>query len=176
MKRMGAMVLSALAATCFSTGVVAKDKPDFTGKWTQRIAEGETTSVESGWGPAFTIVQCSKSIVVERSFFSRPDLQPALKFTYFLDGSESRNTVMMGRGIQEQVSRANWEGDKLVITIVHTDPGADRGRGVTSEVRHTLSFKRGRRPAHPPFLVIETTRNAVMNGLSSTTRTEFIKD
>ena len=175
MKRLTAVLLPALAAAFLSTGVVAQKRLDFTGSWTRISVEGGTASAGSGWGPAFTIVQRSNTLVVERAFFSRPDLQPPLKFTYSLDGSESRNTVLMGRGIQEQVSRATWEGDKLVITTVHTDPGADGGRGVTSEVRQTLFFQRTRRQAHPPLLVIETTRSAVKNGLSSTTRTEYIR-
>ncbi len=163
------------AATSLSTGEATRERPDFTGKWTRTTARGESGSAESGWGSAFFIVQHSNRIVVERAFFSPPDLQPPLKFTYFLDGSESRNSVLMGRGMQEQVSKATWEGDKLVITTTHISPGSDEDQRVTSKVRHTLSFQRNRRQALPPFLVIETTRNATEGGVPSTTRTVYIK-
>jgi hypothetical protein len=163
------------APTSPSVVEAARERLDFTGKWTQTIPSDESGFEESGWGSAFLIVQHANRMVVEREFFSLPDLQPPLKFTYFLDGSESRNTVLMGRGMQEQVSTAAWEGDKLVITITHISPGADAGQQRISEVRHTLSFQRSRREAHPPFLVIETTRLAIEGGVPSTTRTVYIK-
>lgn len=81
----------------------------------------------------------------------------------------------MGRGMQEQVSKVTWEADNLVITTIHISPDAGEDQQVTSKVKHTLSFQRSRRQAHPPFLVIETTREAVEGGLPSTTRTVYIK-
>ncbi len=163
-------------ATSPSTGEAAGKRLDFTGKWTRTATTDESSSSESGWGSDFFIVQHSDRIVVERVFFSRPDLQPPLTFTYFLDGSESRNSVLMGRGTQEQVSKVTWEGNKLVITSIHTSPGTKEDQRVTSEVRHTLSFQQNSRQAHPPLLVIETTRNAIEGGLPSTTRTVYSKD
>jgi hypothetical protein len=153
----------------------ARKQPDFTGKWTRTIPRGESSSEESGWGSTFLIVQQSNRIVVERAFFSRSDLQPPLKFTYFLDGSESRNTVLIGRGVQEQISTAAWEGDKLVITTIYTGPSTDEGPQLTSEVKYALYFQRATRLVHPPFLVIETTRSAVEGGVPSTTRTVYTK-
>jgi hypothetical protein len=160
-----------------STDEAARGQPDFSGKWTQTTTRDDSDNAgESGWGPAFFIVQRPDRIVVERAFFSSGDLQPPLKFTYLLDGSESRNSVLMGRGMQEMVSKATWEGDKLVITTVHISPGADGDQGrVTSEVTYTLSFERAGREAHPPFLVIETTRSAVEGGIPVTTRTVYVK-
>lgn len=163
------------AATSLSTGDAAGEQLDFTGKWTRTTTRDESSSAESGWGSDFFIVQHSDRIVVERAFFSRSDLQPPLTFTYFLNGSESRNSVLMGRGMQEQVSKAIWEGNKLVITTIHTSLGANRDRQVSSEVRHTLSFEQPGRQAHPPLLVIETTRSAMEGGLPSTTRTVYAK-
>ena len=81
------------------------------------------------WGSNFTVVQTSTRLTVEYPFFTRNDMQPPLKFAYALDGSETRNSVMMGRGAQQQVSKAAWDGDALVITgvIVNGDPiGCDR--------------------------------------------------
>ena len=39
-----------------------------------------------------------------------------IKLVYNLDGSESKNTVMGRGGQTEQVSKATWDGNKLVIT------------------------------------------------------------
>ena len=66
----------------------------------------------SGWGSAIAITQDAKQLSVEYAVFSRYDLQPPLTFTYPLDGSESRNTVMMGRGEQTETSRARWDGQR----------------------------------------------------------------
>ncbi len=153
-----------------------RQRPDFGGKWTRKAARDETPSAESGWGPAFTIVQRPSEISVERTLFSLVDMQPPLKFTYALDGSESKNTHLLGRGVQEQVSTATWQGNQLVISTIYSDSGAaDRREGMTSKVTHTLSFQWPRRKAHPPNLVIETTRHAVAGGVPSTTRTVYIK-
>ena len=60
----------------------------------------------SGWGPALTITQDGKQLIVEQPLFSRYDLQPPVKTVYALDGTESRNTVMTGHATQTRVSRA----------------------------------------------------------------------
>ena len=80
----------------------------------------------SGWGSAITIAQDAKQLSVEYVFFSRYDLQPPLTFTYPLDGSEGRNTVMMGRGEQVESSRARWNGPTLIITTTSGSPIAAR--------------------------------------------------
>ena len=130
----------------------------------------------SGWGPSITIVQGMGKLTVERVFFSRGDLQPPLKFHYSLDGSETRNTVMMGRGMQEQVSRTAWEGDELVITTVHKYPSPEDGRMVTSEVKQTLSLQSSSLVRFPlPSLVIEWTISGVQGGASSSTQTVYRK-
>jgi len=129
----------------------------------------------SGWGPSITIAQDRTNLRVERVFFVRGDLQPALKFHYSLDGAETRNTFMMGRGMQEQVSRTVWEGDNLVITTVHTFRNPEDGRTMTSEVSRTLSLQSPSYPARPPSLVVETTIGGVLGGPSPSTRTVYTK-
>jgi hypothetical protein len=96
-------------------------------------------------------------------------MQPPLKFAYALDGSETRNSVMMGRGIQQSASTAAWQGDKLVITTTHTFPDPDSGKPTGTEVKQVLSLE------SPTSLVVETTRAGVRNGPASTTRTVYRK-
>jgi len=107
--------------------------------------------------------------MVEYAFFTNRDMQPPLKFVYALDGSETKNSVMMGRGIQVQMSKTAWEGDRLVITTVHTFPSLETGQPMTSEVKQTLSLE------SPTSMMVETTRSGVLGGPPSTTRTVFRK-
>ena len=95
--------------------------------------------------------------------------QPPLRFVFALDGSETKNSVMMGRGNQTQTSKTAWEGDKLVITTTQSFdlPGTDQP--LTSEVKQTLALE------SPTSLIIETTRSGVLGGPSSTTRTVYRK-
>jgi len=121
----------------------------------------------SGWGSPLTITQDASRITIEYAFFGRGDLQPPLKFVYGLDGSETKNTVMMGRGMQVQSSKTAWDGDKLVITTIHTFADPNTGKPATAEVKQVLSLD------SPAMLVVETTRAGVLGGPASTTRTVY---
>jgi hypothetical protein len=168
--------------------LLAQSKPDFTGRWTtdpdQALSpavpgapagaraggqRGSVGDMGSGWGSTITVSQDVNRLTVEYAFFGRGDMQPPLKFVYALDGSETRNTVMMGRGVQVQASTTAWDSDRLVITTVHsfTDP-VSRGPA-TVTVKQTLSV------ALPTSLVVETTRSGALGGPSSTTRTVYRK-
>jgi hypothetical protein len=153
--------------------------PDFSGHWTvgsppapstaRGSAAGGRGDMGSGWGSPLTIAQDGGRLTVEYAFFGRGDMQPPLKFIYALDGSETRNSVMMGRGVQQQVSRTRWEGDTLLITTIHTFTNPATGKPMTQEVRQKLSLN------SPASLVVETTRPGVLGGPSSTTTTVYQK-
>jgi hypothetical protein len=75
---------------------------------------------------------------------------------------------MMGRGIQEMRSTARWAGAKLVITTRQTIPDPAGGSApLTSEMTQTLSLE------SPASMVVETVRNGVLGGPSSTTLTTY---
>ena len=95
------------------------------------------------------------------------DMQPPLRFSYALDGAETTNAVMMGRGTQEQRSRARWLGDTLVITTTHTFPHPETGQPAPVDVTQALSL------AAPDSLVVVATRAGVLGGQPSTTRTVY---
>jgi hypothetical protein len=178
MKRLTNLLSSALVAL-LAVGAMAQTRPDFSGRWTsepspagdgQRGPSGERIGdMGSGWGSNFSITQTADRLTVEYEFFARGDMQPPLRFVFALDGSETKNTVMMGFGNQTQTSKTAWEGDKLVITTTHIFalPGTDQP--LTSEVRRTLALE------SPTSLIIETTRSGVLGGPSSTTRTVYKK-
>ena len=157
---------------------------DFSGRWTSDADPAAAAAAAaapgrgrgpargvmgSGWGSTITIVQNEKQLTVEYVFFGRGDLQPPLKFVYALDGSETKNSVWMGRGEQVQTSRATWDGARLKITTVYrfTDPSTNKP--MTEDVVTVLSLE------SPASLIVETTRAGVLGGPASSTRTAYKK-
>jgi hypothetical protein len=123
----------------------------------------------SGWAPSIVITQDAKALVVEWVVFSRYDLQPQPRFVYALDGSETRNTIMMGRGLQVQTSRARWDGRSLTITTVHPfdDPRSRKPSAIDITQRISLES--------PTTLVVEVTRGGALGGGPSTTMTVYTR-
>jgi hypothetical protein len=152
---------------------------DFSGRWTVEApvaapgggrGRGATRGdMGSGWSSTITITQDAKQLVVESMIYTRSDLQAQPRFVYALDGSETRNTVMMGRGAQIQSSRAVWEGASLRISTTHMLSDPSTGKPLTTEVTQTLSLE------SPARLVVDVTRGGVLGGPSSTTRTIYTK-
>jgi hypothetical protein len=175
--------LMVFVLACVSAGVAAQTptpaKPDFSGRWTLDTTPapgapgggrgGGRGDMGSGWGSPITITQDASRLMVEYVFFAPGDLQPPLKFVYALDGSETKNSVMMGRGIQTQVSRTRWDGDKLIITTRHAfvDPGS--GKTMTMDVTQTLSLE------SPAVLLVEATRAGVLGGEPTSTKARYKK-
>lgn len=187
-------VLSVTAVVLFAVSVTAQTRPDFSGRWTsepepasvvgqagaapgggggagQRGGGGRVVSGDmgSGWGSNISVTQDANRLTVEYAFFTRGDLQPPLKFVYALDGSETKNSVMMGRGIQVQTSKTAWDGDKLVITTMHSFAHPENSEPMKIEVKQTLSL------GSPTSMMVETTRIGVLGGPPSTTKTVYKK-
>jgi arylsulfatase len=180
-KRTRVILLASLVG-CAGILAHAQSKPDFAGRWTSDPNPaaavpapagpgrgGGRGDMGSGWGSTITITQDASKLTVEYAFFGRGDMQPPLKFVYALDGSQTKNSIMMGRGIQEETSKTEWGSDRLAITTVHTFPNPENGQPVTSEVKRVLFLE------SPTSLVVETTRTGVLGGAASTTRTVYRK-
>jgi hypothetical protein len=189
--------MHATAILLVAAGAAAAQAPAFGGRWllapepsssTQGGGRPAAGTQGTGWGSDLTLSQDATTLTIEYARFARSDMQPPVKLVYRLDGSESRNTINVGRGPQEQVSRAAWDGDRLIVTTRHrftTSPGgvtplrrqagpADRAPApgpleMTSETTHVLWLE------SPASLVIETTRGGVMGGPPSTTRSVYRK-
>jgi hypothetical protein len=170
----------AIAALALAMSAHAQDRPNFAGRWASQPDSaagrgrgggggGRAGDMGSGWGSTITIGQDGTSMTVEYAFFTRGDMQPPLRFMYALDGTETKNSVMMGRGIQQQTSTTAWDGPKLVITSVHTLQNPANGQPIRSEMKQVLSLDA------PGTLVVETTRLGVLGGPPSTTRTVYVK-
>ena len=166
-----ALLISVLIGSAFASAS-AQARPDFSGEWI-RADSGEQRIVAtvgdagfrvgtagSGWGSPLTLRQQANQLVVEYAFFGTYDLQPKLNFTFTLDGSESRNAVMIGHAESVSRSRAAWRGDTLVITTRYAAPA-----GATEAIiRQAISL------SSPTSLVIETTR-----GSSAPSRSVYAK-
>ena len=156
---LGALLLSAVAS--------AQARPDFSGRWTSDPpSRGD---MGSGWGAIITIAQEASRLTVEYAFFTRGDMQGPLRFEYALDGSETKNAVMMGRGLQSQTSTTKWDGETLVITTRHSFNDPSTGKPATSEVIQALTLE------SPASLVVETTRTGVLGGPTTKSRTVYKK-
>jgi hypothetical protein len=163
--------------------IAAQTPADFSGTWTMapsgRAAGAATGStpptlsaqgdMSSGWGAEITIKQDASTLTVVYTYFHPREVQPPFSFKYSLNGAASTNTVNMGRGPQEQISRASWQGTSLVIATTHRFVNPQNGQAMTSDTRQALSLE------SPTALVIETTRSGVLGGSPSTTRTVYRK-
>ena len=177
---------------CWTVLVSAQGKPDFSGRWTSDAdpaaadpaanaagqrgrgagpapGRGGRADMGSGWGSTITIAQDASRLTVEYAFFGRGDMQPPMRFIYALDGSETKNTVMMGQGMQVQSSRSVWDGDKLAVTTRHTFTNPETRKPEIAEVKHVLSLE------SPTSLVVEVTRSGVLGGPTTTTKTVYRK-
>ena len=86
----------------------------------------------SGWGADLTLTQDATALTVEYTYFHPREIQPPFRFRYLLDGSQSRNSVNLGRGPQEYVravirdisksmEQNNYRFSSLVMAIVNSD-------------------------------------------------------
>lgn len=107
-----------------AASLAAQAKPDFSGKWVQDPPPeaaagggggggrgGGGGGGRGGFGAEFTIAQNAKTLTI-----TRMQGDQAVSTVYNLDGSESKNTTQGRGGPQEQVSKAMWDGAKLVVT------------------------------------------------------------
>jgi hypothetical protein len=76
----------------------------------------------------------------------------------------------LGQGEQIELSRAQWDGPKLIlVTTMHVSDRAAQ-TPFTFELRRTLWLE------SPTTMVVEVTRAGVLGGPSSTTRSTYRKE
>ena len=117
--RRNALVVGALSLVFAASIAQAQDKPNFSGSWTV-VADPNAAPTGGrggggGLGQAATITQDAKTLTVTRT-----TQNGEVKLVYNLDGSDSKNMVMGRGGQTEQVSKATWDGTKLVISTTFT--------------------------------------------------------
>ncbi len=159
--------------------------PDFSGSWStteitsvsplNRVVKQKVATLGSGWGDRITIVHHAKSLEVGRVVFGPRDLQPIVTYNYALDNSTSENIITMGRGIDPLTSTTEWKGDKLAITTLFPYQNPNNGEWHKSKMVQTLWLETSKKRPWEPTLIVETYREGVLGGLSSTNRTTYTK-
>lgn len=174
--RPGSLGMSALALVLLAS-LAAAEAPDssskLAGRWTLVVENADPSNADpsappphvpatasSGWGREITIASEDGRVTIERHQFAELDVQPPMRYVYVLGGAESRNVVNMGRGPQEQVARAEWKGEALVIASRHAAE-----TDLAAEVTQAFSIDAD------GALAVETTRTA--NGVTSTTTARY---
>jgi len=119
--RLVAVLLSVTAVLLLSdTRLSAQERPNFAGSWTLIPdpdagggggGRGGRGGGRGGLGQEATLVQDAATLTITRATQGGES-----KLVYKLDGSENKNTVAGRGGSTEQVSKAVWTGNKLVIT------------------------------------------------------------
>src|SRR5688572_25553292 len=171
--RVTGFVTAAAFVLATSVGMYAQAKPDFSGKWVMDAPAaapppgapaagggrggGRGGGGGAGFGQEFTAKQDAKMLTIERV-----QGDATVSAMYMLDGSESKNTVAGRGGQQEQVSKATWDGNKLVI-VTTINAG-----GNNVEQRRVLSMEGGN-------LVIEQTAPGRGGGEPTTTKIVYKK-
>jgi hypothetical protein len=162
-----------------ATPAGAQDRPNFAGQWTAIAPApdpgarggrgGAPADMGSGWPGAIAITQDASRLTVQYSFFGRGDMQPPTRVVYALDGSETANDVMMGRGIQTERSRARWDGNRLVITTTYAFANPATNAPETGTTTRTFSLDAN------GALVLDVVRHGALGGADTTTRTTYRK-
>jgi hypothetical protein len=102
-------ILSVAAVVLMAGGLAAQAKPSFAGEWKRNVPMGQGDP-----GVDLIITQDTTAMTVE---YPRGGPAPApVKLTYKLDGSVSKNTMAGGGAPIEQVSKAMWAGNNIVVT------------------------------------------------------------
>ncbi len=159
--------------------------PDFSGSWStielsnisviNRVDKSKVASLGSGWGDKITIVQHNDLLEVERVIFTPREQQPITSYRYSLNGEVVDNTINMGRIMKPYLSTSQWVDNRLVITtkIPYQDP--KNGSWNESKMIQTLWLEDPKNAPWEPKLIVETYREGVMGGLSSTNTTVYSK-
>jgi hypothetical protein len=175
MRRLTGFVTAAALVVATTAGMYAQAKPDFSGKWVMDPASAPAPPAGApdgggrggggrggggggaGFGQEFTAKQDAKMLTIARAQGDQ-----TITAMYMLDGSESKNMVAGRGGQQEQVSKAMWDGNKLVITTT-----VNFG-GTPAEQKRVLSMEGGN-------LVIEQTAPGRGGGEPTTTKVVYKK-
>ena len=153
-------ILSVAAVVLMAAGLVAQAKPSFAGEWKIVADPAADGDGGRGGGPGIdlTITQGAAAMTLE--YRGGGQVPAPVKLTYKLDGSVSKNMVA-GRGgaaPTEQVSKAMWAANKLVVT---TTTGA-------GEEKRTFSMEGDN-------LVVETSAPARNGGAPNITKVIYKK-
>jgi hypothetical protein len=161
-------IAAAVSVVAFVLSIVnlgAQAKPSFAGKWTMDPASAPAPPAGGGGrgggrggmlGQELTVTQDAANLTLE---YMGGGQNPApVKLVYKLDGTESKNMVMGRGGQTEQVSKATWKGNSLVVVTT-------TGFG---EQTRTFSIEGGN-------LIVETSTPGREGGAATVTKVTYKK-
>jgi len=128
MRRVLTLAVAALVVLAAGPARAQTSKPNFAGAWTL-VPDPNAQDMGMTAG-AMTIAQDDKTITVTRSLDQIGDM----KSVYKLDGSDSPNTLSFNGNDMTMVSKAKWDGNKLIVKT-----SFDMG-GQAGETTMTLSL------------------------------------
>lgn len=163
--RRTSVVVMAVAALALVGAEASAQAKSFAGSWALVVDPNAPPPTgrgggggRGGLGQAATITQDDKTLTITRATQAGE-----MKTVYNLDGSESKNTMAMQGNSVEQVSKAKWDGGRLVITTSMTFNGQAR------ESSMALSLDDG------GHLVVEATSPGRGGGEPTTTKLTYNK-
>ena len=154
------VTIGALMFVAFAANAFAQAKPNFAGKWTlvpdpnAPAPTGRGGRGGGGLGQAFSAEQNDKALTVVTTTQAGET-----KAVYNLDGSESKNPLNFNGNTIDRVSKAKWDGAKLVITTT------TNFNGNANESTQTWSLDA------TGNLIVESTSNFGGNGPTTTKAT-----
>jgi hypothetical protein len=163
----------------------AMPTPDFSGSWSTTVLHTvsplvrgnlpEIPDLGSGWGEKISIAHKDDYLEIERVVFVPREIQPLVKYRFALDGTKTENALPTGRTGNVPSSTTAWDGNRLVITTLYPLQDPKSGDALTAKVTQTLWLQPATGTPWEPTLVVETTRERILNGLISTNRTVYTK-
>jgi hypothetical protein len=159
--KLAAALLSVAALTMTAPSASAQAKPNFSAKWTMVVDPNAAPAGGRGMrglGQEATIMQDANTLTVVRT-----GQNGEIKSVYNLDGSDSKNTMTFGGNSIDQVSKAKWDGDRLVITTT------SNFNGNAFETTQVLSVDAAGN------LVVDTTSPGRGGGAPTTTKMTYKK-
>ena len=163
----------------------ALENPDFSGSWSTTVLNTVSVinqvnkplipTLGSGWGDKISIKHVPGYLEIERVVFTPREIQSLVRYRFVLDGSKTENIINMGRTGKSTISTTAWEGNRLVITTLYPLQEPKTGMWFEGKVSQTLWLQPANGTPWEPSLVVETTREGVLGGLTSTNRTLYTK-
>jgi hypothetical protein len=100
---------------------------------------GDGVSVNLRWSSPVRITQDATSIIV--TYTTRARSHAAIRMTYGLDGTETKNIDGASVNPQERRSRSAWDGNRLVLVSMADWPDPASGGTVPYEYREVLTLE-----------------------------------
>jgi arylsulfatase len=163
----------------------AMENPDFSGTWSTTVLhrvsvinrkdESLVPTLGSGWGNQISVQHTPNQLKVERVVFNPREIQQLVRYRFALDGSKFENNIQMGRTLKPILSTSNWVQNRLVITSSYPFQDSRTGKWLSSKVTQTLWLEPASKTPWESTLIVETTREGLMGGSSSTNRTVYTR-